>query len=145
MSIVELKVDIINGSGGPNNDAIPIYGDNKAPNGGWRIGPNGKQLMLENSDISGKHYLIVDTKLLTSDENQGNKFVTWKLDGQPNYVRLWFINQETGHGEDYNGNPMWAEYSHIKILIDEPLEPPASDTSTLIVDWVNRTVTVSPA
>lgn len=112
--IKEKFVDIINGSGGPNNNSIPVYSDNKAPSGGQVYGANGKQLMLENSAESGVHYVIVDPTLITLEENSRSKFLTYKLNGKVNYIKLWILNEDTGHGYDYSpGIEMWVEYSHL--------------------------------
>jgi len=141
MTIVSVIVDIVGGMGGPNDNAIPVYADNKAPNGEQLIGPNGKQLMLENSSVSGVQYIVVNPTLLTPEENAHNAFVTFKADGKPNYCRFWILNPETGKGEDYAGETMWGEYSHFKTTTEEP---PESDVSTLDIDWTNRTVTLKP-
>jgi len=137
--------------GGPNHNAIPIYGDNKAPNGIQVKGANGLQLMLENSNVSGVQYIIVNPALITEAENVHNQFVTFKQDGQPNYIRLWIRNSETGKGDDYApGVSMWAEYSHLQVAeAPTPPTPPIGDESTFViggtkyaVNWAVRTITV---
>jgi hypothetical protein len=144
MSIVSVTVNIVNGMGGPNHNAIPIYADNKAPNGNQVIGANGLQLMLENSNVSSIQYIIVNPQLITEAENAHNAFVTFKQDGQPNYIRLWIRNPDTGQGEDYApGVSMWAEYSHLQVAeAPEPPEPPEGDESTFVINWTNKTITL---
>ena len=144
MSIVSVVVNIVGGSGGPNDNAIPIYADNKAPNGNQVIGANGLQLMLENSGVSGIQYIIVNPSLLTEAENARNQFVTFKQDGTPNYARLWIRDPATGKGEDYApGVSMWAEYAHLQSAgAPEPPAPPAGDISTFEIDWAKRTITM---
>lgn len=149
MTIKELKVNIIGGMGGPNGDSIPIYSDNKAPNGGQVYGPNGMQLMLANTEISGIQYIIVDPQLLTKEENANGLFLSYKSDGTVNYARMWIYDPETGHGEQYApGIDMWAEYSHLERAEDDgepPVEPPMEgDFSIFVIDWDARTVTLKP-
>lgn len=120
--IKEKFVSIVGGSGGPYNNAIPVYGDNKAPNGGQIFGPNGKQLMLANSEASGVYYVIVDPALITGEENANSRFMTYKTSGEVNYIRLWILDEEVGHGHDYApGVDMWVEYTH---LTPYQVEPP---------------------
>ena len=57
MAISEKRVMIAGGSGGPNDNAIPVYGDNKAPNGAWAYDLNGKQLMWENGGSASSSIL----------------------------------------------------------------------------------------
>lgn len=121
MAILSLIVDVYGGAGGPNDDSIPVYSDNKAPNGGQVRGANGLQLMLENSETSGVQYIIVNPDFLTEEENQGGAFVSYKHDGTPNYVRIWIRNPETGEGDDYApGVEMWVEFSHLRPSGFEP-------------------------
>lgn len=119
--IKEKYMDVVGGLGGPNGNAIPVYSDNKAPNGGQVIGPNGKQLMLENSEVSGVHYVIVDPALITKEENLNSRYITYNATGQVNYIRLWILDAKTGHGVDYAfGIQMWVEYSHLSPYSTEP-------------------------
>ena len=136
-------VDIVGGAGGPNGDSIPVYGDNKAPNGDQVIGPNGSQLLLPNSAVDDTHYVIVNLSKLTPQENIGSRFVTYKLNGSPNYVRLWFLNEDTGQGQDYGIYPMWVEYSHLAPYTpDEP--QPTEQEWTLVTYSDGRTPTIEP-
>jgi hypothetical protein len=147
MSIIEQIVNIVGGQGGPNDNAIPVYSDNKAPNGGQVKGANGLQLMLENSVDSGYQYIMVDPDLLTKAENGNGLFLTYKADGSVNYAKLWVLNPETGHGEPYApGVEMWVEYSHLKPAdIPTPPQPPVpGNTSTFVIDWNTRTITLKP-
>ena len=143
MSIVSVIVNIVGGMGGPNNNAIPIYSDNKAPKGVQVYVANGMQLMLENSAVSGIQYIIVNPTLLSKEENANNTFVSFKPDGRPNYIRMWRRDPKTGLGDNYNGAPMWGEYSHLQSAeAPEPPTPPAGDESTFVVNWTNRTITL---
>lgn len=148
MAIKELKVDIVGGRGGPNGDSIPIYSDNKAPRGGQVYGPNGSQLMLSNTEVSGNQYIIVNPELITKEENANGLFLSYKPDGTISYARMWIYDPETGHGEEYApGVDMWAEYSHLAKSMDEepPVEPPMEgDFSIFVIDWEARTVTLKP-
>jgi hypothetical protein len=144
MSIVSVTVNIVNGMGGPNHNAIPIYADNKAPGGEQVKGANGLQLMLENSNVSGVQYIIVNPQLITKEENEHDAYMSFKADGQVNYIHIWILNPKTGRGEDYAGKyPMWAEYSHLQVAeAPMPPTPPESDLSVFVIDWVNRTITL---
>lgn len=130
--IKETYVDIFGGTGGPLQNAIPVYADNKAPNGDQVFGPTGSQLMLWNSVGSDTHYIIVDVLQLTPQENVGSKFVTFKPNGEPNYVRMWFLDPDTNHGYDYGDVPMWVEFSHLKPYIPEVPGEPVSLRKLLI-------------
>ena len=148
MAILEQIVEIVGGMGGPNGNAIPVYADNKAPNGGWVYGADQKQLMLENTEITGVEYIIVNPFVISPEENEHSKFVTYKPDGRtPNYVRLWILDPNSGEGVDYApGVSMWVEYSHLHLVEEyiEPPEPPAGSTSVFVIDWDNRTITLKP-
>jgi hypothetical protein len=112
--------DIVGGSGGPNQNAIPVYSDKNAPKGGQVFGPTGAQLMLENSDISGVHYVIVDPALITAKDNDNSRFMTFKENGQVYYIRLWIMDRD-GNGVDYAPDtPMWVEYSHLRLYVPAP-------------------------
>lgn len=125
MTILETTMDIFGGSGGPNHNAIPMYSDNHAPNGGQVIGPDGRQLMLVNSEESGAHYITVNPFVISPEENIHSRFVTFKSDGvTPNYIRMWIFNPETGHGEEYApGVDLWGEYSHLRPYTPQPPQP----------------------
>jgi hypothetical protein len=126
MAIKELKVRIINGMGGAGENSIPVYGDNKAPRGGWAYMPDGvHQLMWEN----GKELLIVDPELMLPAENTGNKYFSFKDNGCIDYVRVWLIGED-GHGA--LSQPFWADFSHFEVVEDEP-EPPPDEP---VADWV---------
>lgn len=132
--IKEALRDIYGGSGGPSQNAIPVYSDKNAPNGGQAFGKDGKQLMLENSDVSGIHYVIVDPTLITAEENGNGNFMTYKDDGQVYYIRIWFLGED-GHGFDYApGIPMWVEYSHLKLYTPTP---PSDKLHKLIIEEVS--------
>lgn len=136
--IKEKKVSIVGGAGGPYNNAIPVYGDNKAPNGDQVFGPNGNQLMLVNSEQSGVHYIIVDPALITKEDNVNSRFMTFKADGKINYVRAWILNELTGHGEDYApGVEMWMEFSHLDAYEPEPAPAPHPPHKLLIEESAN--------
>lgn len=147
MAIVEQTVEIVGGMGGPNANSIPIYGDKNAPHGAWVYDAKGNALMLENTEVSGVQYIRVNPTLLTQEENDRSRFVTWKENGEPYYARIWILNPETGEGEDYApGVTMWAECTHLKPVLDEepPVDPPTGEFSIFVIDWEARTVTLKP-
>jgi hypothetical protein len=120
--IKEALRDIVGGSGGPNGNAIPVYSDHNAPHGGQAIGSNGQPLMLANSEVSGIHYVIVDPSLITQEENDNDKFMTFKDNGEVNYIRIWVMGED-GHGVPIvSTGETWVEYTHLKLY--EPDTPP---------------------
>ena len=121
MSISEKRVTIAGGAGGPNADSIPVYGDNKAPRGAWAMELNGKQLMWTN----GKELIIVNPELLIPAENEGNRYYTFKTNGEKDYVRAWLIDEE-GHGA--TSQPFWVEYNKLVPAADVEPEP--------VEDWI---------
>jgi hypothetical protein len=126
MSISEKRVIITGGAGGPNDDSIPVYGDNKAPRGGWALDLNGKQLMWQN----GKELIIVNPELLIPAENEGNRYYNFKVNGEKDYCRAWLIGDD-GHGAATQ--PFWVEYDKMG-AVDEP-EPPPVDPVWIEYDY----------
>jgi hypothetical protein len=136
--IKEALRDIVGGLGGPNSNAIPVYSYHNAPHGGQAIGSNGQPLMLENSEVSGTHYVIVDPSLITQEENSNDKFMTFKDNGEANYIRIWVMD------EDGHGVPMgeyWVEYSHLKLYEPDINPEPATGKSYRIELTVTGTIT----
>lgn len=107
--INEIYKQIVNGKGGLDGNSIPVYSDHNAPYGGKILNVVGNQLMLPN----GFRLVVVDPLTITSDENDHEKFMTFKDNGEVNYIRAWILDEDTGHGVDYNGQTMWVEYSHL--------------------------------
>jgi hypothetical protein len=146
MAVIEQVVDIVKGMGGPNGDSIPIYADKNAPKGAWVFAPGGGLLMLQNTEISGIQYIMVNPSLLSEKENEGSKFITYTDDGKPYYARIWIRDPYSGRGMDYApGVEMWAECTHLMPNNSaEPGEESDEDISIFLVDWRNRTITLSP-
>ena len=107
--IEEKLVKVAGGAGGPKNDSIPVYGDDKAPNGDWAYMPDGiHQLMFQN----GQKLVIVNPLEATQEER--NKFFTYKADGKISYSRVWY--------EDDDEVERWVEYSKL-VSVDEVVDP----------------------
>jgi hypothetical protein len=132
MAIAQLHVKIAGGAGGPNDDSIPVYGDDKAPNGEWAYAFDGKtQLMWQN----GKELICVDPE--TVPQVNFKSFFSLKSNGQINYARVWLIGED-GKGVDYQGKPTWVEYSKlVKVSQPEPEPEPEPEPAG---EWVEYDV-----
>jgi hypothetical protein len=128
--IKEELVVIVDGHGGPNDDSIPVYSDNKAPRGSWAYDLSGKQLMFTN----GMKFLrVAPPPHLTPEENVGNKFYNFKDNGAIDYARVWTVGAD-GHGEPTG--PFWVENSKLSPnAVDPTPEPDPDPTPTGVVSY----------
>lgn len=100
-------VKVFGGSGGINNDSIPVYSDDKAPNGDQLI-VNGKQVMLKNDF----ELVCVDRAQLIEGVDNISAFFS-----RNGYARVWRLNPVSMVGEDIvPGKQAWVEDSHLTAL-----------------------------
>lgn len=130
--IAEKRMKVVGGSGGPNDDSIPVYASDKAPGGDWTYELDGvTQLKWEN----GKEVIIVNPELVSPE--QSDDFFSLKPDGKISYCRAWLIGED-GHGVNPNGQAAWVEYSHlvpVSTAEPEPVPLPEPEGEWMLYDW----------
>ena len=77
--------------------------------------------------------IIVNPELLTPIENEGQKFYTFKANGDKNYCRTWLVGED-GHGAVTQ--PFWVEYSKLIAVDSDPNPEPVGEKYQLLgVDY----------